>query len=99
MTQSVTLSSQEVADLLGYSKRHFLRIRDELHDRNGFPRPLVGLRWDAEQLANWRSNPPAIAPPQQPPPPRRLTEADRQEAAEANIARLANQRRRRGKPN
>jgi hypothetical protein len=93
MVDRLTLSTQEVADLLGYSKRHFLRIRQRLHHDNGMPLPLVHLRWDAEQFHRWRLRPADAMEIGAPPEPRHLTDADRQDAAERNIERLARQHR------
>lgn len=56
MTAETTIMpAQEVADQLGISRAHLLRVRGELCDRHGMPAPLpVGRpRWHRESFMAW----------------------------------------------
>lgn len=98
------LNAADVADTLGYSLDHFRRSWRDWRRKHGFPAPLVGLKWDAAALENWRTER-AAALATQPEPARggRAREVGpeaRQRAAQRNVDRLAkrNQESRRAAP-
>jgi hypothetical protein len=90
------LNAADVADTLGYSLDHFRRSWRDWRRKHGFPAPLVGLKWDAAALENWRTERAAAmqAQPAKPGrPPREIDNDDRQRQAQRNVDRLASQNR------
>ncbi len=83
-----TLNMTETAYQIGYGWEHFRKIWRTLVSEQGFPSPIVGRRWDKEEVEAWYRarhvprKPPVDRPhtaPQDTPaaPKRQRTERDR----------------------